>query len=630
MKAGCEHARAWVLLLAAVLPWGCGRSVRSSTAPDAAAGASGRNNGAAGSSDEAPDAGTPRWVVENPSPLPNALYAAWASSESDLWVFGELGGAAHYDGAAWTVAPPVTSRTLQAAWGTGPHDVWAAGAVGTLVHFDGSGWSLFSAGSGTFSDIWGSASDDVWSVGDAVYHWDGTAWSEDAAATEIDLVKVRGLGERLFGISGHGELFAFDGSAWSKTVVPDEYATVSSDTKSTGVYAVAVTNEAVWFMFGSFDQTTNVSANQLVRWDDTGFQGFDVPQIGAIFHLNVVDGRPCLEAFRGIWCFDEPDFDLLGTTEYYDGRYPQSHYVQNLFALGGDQIWTVGSDSVVLRWDGATWTRLTSGALTTLVGEAEAGGRRLAFGPYDYYQRSTRPSLLAWDGAAWQQAPEQVPDVINAVWGTDSSAWAVTDSGLSRSDGGDWQTVQTAALSDVWGTIPGDIWTVGPSGVWRGDGSTFSQVTELTFDHPVRVAGSASDDVWVLGQAGAAYHFDGAAWSPFTVAVLDQNLFVAQTMTALSVLDRNDAWAAGDQVFAHWDGQSWSLLDPGTTAAWKGVHAVASDDVWAVGTAGAWHYDGQHFERVDVPTTRELQAVGQDSEGALWIVGEYGVILRRR
>src|SRR5215831_15691686 len=153
-------ARASGALLAALLLFSCGRSVRHSS-PAAATGEAGAG-GQTSSVGSAGGATEPHWVVENPSPLPNALLAAWASSETDLWVFGELGGMAHYDGTGWSVTKPLTDAYLRAAWGSAPNDVWAAGTSGTLVHFDGEQWSLFSAGSGGFSDIWGTAPDDVW------------------------------------------------------------------------------------------------------------------------------------------------------------------------------------------------------------------------------------------------------------------------------------------------------------------------------------------------------------------------------------------------------------------------------------------------------------------------------------
>ena len=60
----------------------------------------------------------------------NALYGVTtgssADSETEIWIVGENGTLARYDGSTWTSFKSPTDKTLYAVWGSGG-DVWAVG-----------------------------------------------------------------------------------------------------------------------------------------------------------------------------------------------------------------------------------------------------------------------------------------------------------------------------------------------------------------------------------------------------------------------------------------------------------------------------------------------------------------------
>lgn len=105
-------------------------------------------------------------------PSQTNLRAAWGYDDQ-LWVVGEKGMCAHYDGASWDISDTGTTSTLDAIFGLAPNDVWAVGENGTALHFDGTHWSPVVTGtSGTLRAVWGSSSGDVWFGGDAgLFHW---------------------------------------------------------------------------------------------------------------------------------------------------------------------------------------------------------------------------------------------------------------------------------------------------------------------------------------------------------------------------------------------------------------------------------------------------------------------------
>ncbi len=92
------------------------------------------------------------------------------------------------------------------------------------------------------------------------------------------------------------------------------------------------------------------------------------------------------------------------------------------------------------------------------------------------------------------------------------------------------------------------------------------------------VTGRAANDVWASGQAGAALHWDGRSWTSHAVE--------GEVYDVVSVwtVGPNDAWAAGDSGFFHWDGAHWTRA---TTTAGSAISGVGSE-VWAVARSGTF------------------------------------------
>jgi hypothetical protein len=117
---------------------------------------------------------------------PFVARAVWGASSTDVFVAGYDGSAtgpaavAHFDGAAWTIAPTGTFGPPDGIWGSGPADVYAVGSAGSLAHFDGASWTPVETGyTVDLHGVWGSGPDDVYAVGagTVILHWDGAAWT---------------------------------------------------------------------------------------------------------------------------------------------------------------------------------------------------------------------------------------------------------------------------------------------------------------------------------------------------------------------------------------------------------------------------------------------------------------------
>jgi len=99
------------------------------------------------------------------------------------------------------------------------------------------------------------------------------------------------------------------------------------------------------------------------------------------------------------------------------------------------------------------------------------------------------------------------------------------------------------------------------------------------------------------------------------------NLFSVHMVSA------NDGWAAGGDVFPHWDGTDWRNVT--TPASAVRVFMVNANDGWAVGYFGTIiRWNGVQWTIVTSPTTASLLSVFMVNANDGWAVGYGGTIIR--
>lgn len=270
-------------------------------------------------------------------------------------------------------------------------------------------------------------------------------------------------------------------------------------------------------------------------------------------------------------------------------------HLWNIVATGPDGIWAAGrrdlldgrggSVSVVVHWDGRSWTEVDHPDLGRVVG-ATSRAR-------DDVWMSGLHGLVRWDGARWERVGGSAPDrdcasvtaVADEVWTlvrpTDSTQPLV----VARWDGRTWAReslplpASGATLHGcLHGCAPDDVWvsTVRalPSGdveswVLHWNGTAWSRVdlpdipggdTEI-----IRVHAHSSGDVWLLGagvrqvqrdreRTELALHWDGSGWTRTTMSPQGRGRLNSMLRTA-----SGDLWAAGGGsgvpgFLIRWDG----------------------------------------------------------------------------
>jgi hypothetical protein len=319
---------------------------------------------------------------------------------------------------------------------------------------------------------------------------------------------------------------------------------------------------AVGLSLGDPDGST--SSTLIVRWDGTSWSQTPSPNPSSTRNeLYSVSARTATDAWAVGWFVD----DLTGVTKtlilHWDGVSwsevsspnpgDQGNTLIGVSVQSATDVWAVGTayntgthaDSLILHWDGTSWSRIRAPDVMTL--------RRVSAGSVtDAWAVGVKGAQpLHWDGTRWTQVPTHGPRTT-WVWGLDAvtatDAWSVgsylnsanhVDTLIQHWDGTRWSQIDTPTvgrgLMGVTILRPRDGWAVGHRGLRR--------MTTLI------------------------YRWDGRRWSTVPTPNPSSSFNELWDVSALSA---RDAWAVGtyrDEVteaervlILHWDGTSWTQV----------------------------------------------------------------------
>lgn len=302
-------------------------------------------------------------------------------------------------------------------------------------------------------------------------------------------------------------------------------------------------------------------------------------------------------------------------------------------AVSSAEAWAVGgigdpdapSAVAIQRWDGTRWSAFAGPSPGVSLNELRAVD---ASEPNDVWAvgRTSRgfgeaPLILHFDGTEWTQAelPDEIDGVLNGVAAVSpTDVWAVGSVGdaeisLERAlvlhwDGTAWADVEIAraigggkaALADIEGVSPTDLWAVG-----------YHHFQPLIL------------------------RFDGQAWSRSVTQVRG-------TTNAIEAFATSEVWTVGTPI-QRFDGQAWTEAPiTRSDADLVDIAAIGGLDIWAVGSrpakegatrAAVYRYSGHRWVPVDGPSVAgsdALTAVDALPDGTLLAVGWKDVDLDRR
>ncbi|MBN1342486.1 MAG: hypothetical protein JXQ73_07390 [Phycisphaerae bacterium] len=306
--------------------------------------------------------------------------------------------------------------------------------------------------SGTSKDlngVWGSGPADIFVVGDSalILHGDGVTWTpmDVPGIYYPDLLDIHGnaandvyvAGDKLIYNYRVGQILRYDGSTWS----------TRHSSSSQGYSEVWATGPddifAVWWAY-SGTPPYGTSTSGLIYWDDGGGGGY--------------------------WTRPEPINGLWGTAS--------------------DNVFAVGYYGVILRYDGSTWSTMTSGTTISL---RDVWGT----GPNDVFAVGYGGTILRYNGATWSPMTSGTTRGLYAVWGSAANdVFAAGESGtVLHYDGTAWSSMESGTsvqLNGVWGSGPSDVYAVGEDGTilhYGGEPPIPGQLMNPGFETPASTTG---------------------------------------------------------------------------------------------------------------------------------------------
>ncbi len=242
------------------------------------------------------------------------LWWVWVAGPDDVFMVGEAGRIAHWDGSAITPMTSPTTAVLFGVWGSSPTDVWAVGGdpfgmddTDLILHYDGTEWTVASVPMPegvAFFKVWGAAADDVWVVGQRgqIVHFDGAAWSRVASPTTSPLFTVSGNASgEVWAVGGPSAvILRYEGGAWVDVPLPGPASVLNGVAVSPAGEVQVVGSRGTKWWLGTdgvwLDEFDVDPADDLhAAW----IRGDDVLAVGGNFNAPAGSSRVGVLAYRG-------------------------------------------------------------------------------------------------------------------------------------------------------------------------------------------------------------------------------------------------------------------------------------------------------------------------------------------
>lgn len=208
---------------------------------------------------------------------------------------------------------------------------------------------------------------------------------------------------------------------------------------------------------------------------------------------------------------------------------------------GSKDLWVGTTGGRVLRYDGSTWTTLTTRDTTSTI-------RGIHIAASDRVVLAGDNSIQLWDGARFTVALP-ITSFGMSAWGTSpNDLWVGAGSGCNtyHFDGTKWNGSLipgcAGAVASIHGTSASDVYFVseGTAAVFRWDGSKFNAITTPSTSGKMAVYATPTR-VFVTSAAGEVLVNNGGTWTT--------QLNVGAKLTSIAGFSADRAWVGGDSGF---------------------------------------------------------------------------------
>lgn len=308
-------------------------------------------------------AGTPVATWEPVTPPPSAVTRkfndVWVADATRVYVVGPVNAVLSWDGAAFAMESlPTTGRTFFSVGGTDRAHVWVGGSSSLMLRYDGARWTEVTVGTAqTWQGMWFPRGRSA------------SGWMEVPLVTEWIPTTIG------WAVSEQGRIARFDGTTWSieTSEVGNFFAIDGFDDSSVFIarnvgrvlYGASGGFARAWDMGGSTTEYHGITVFQ-TGYDDPGTDtvnesAFDAIAVGTtgidqgVIVRCHVDNQPVYP--------DGPTPVITWTNETPPAG---TQSLEDVWAASANAIWAVGMNGTVLKYDGASWTRQTTGTTEVL------------------------------------------------------------------------------------------------------------------------------------------------------------------------------------------------------------------------------------------------------------------------
>jgi hypothetical protein len=277
-----------------------------------------------------------------------------------------------------------------------------------------------------------------------------------------------------------------------------------------------------------------------------------------------------------------------------------------IWGTSSTDVWTVGGHrdevaplSIALHYDGTSWTDLEAPTELTLWWVCSNGGDEVwMVGDEGIVLRHLRST------GQWTEIDTPVDTGVTLF-----GCWVPEDGSPVYTVGGHITEGPAGERGPVLLSVENEVAT---------------QVQAAALDIPemesfFKFWGSAEDDLWMISDGGSVFHFDGAEWSrvvlpdsPRLVTInggQDDDVVIVGGVTQAVIFER--------------DGAAWADVGPVGGAALNGVYVSESGEAWAAGSSNAIarRAEGGWIWELPPLILWDWHAVWLDETDTPWLVG---------
>lgn len=282
-----------------------------------------------------------------------------------------------------------------------------------------------------------------------------------------------------------------------------------------------------------------------------------------------------------------------------------TNQLKKVTALSSNNVWAIGGHELpyALNWNGSTWSvvnfpAVTDGDPPSLNDIAAVSANDIwSVGHHWAHTGRVTTVIMRWDGAAWTRVPS--PNV-EIVAGSPRSSFLHSVEAVSANNV--WAVGEYIVGNKSFPMIQhwnGTSWSIVPSPAHptTNDGRLFG------------ISVNSANDIWAVGEhdiasfntfgKSLALHWDGSQWSYVSTPHPGAQNGTSR-LSSVKAISADNAWAVGSASNAaqglttfiiHWNGTQWSRVatpnvPPENSTGWNQLHdisAVSRNDIWAVG-----------------------------------------------